>query len=110
MKNHYDRLGLESGADAAAIKRAFRRLTLERHPDQSSSSAAAAEMAELLETREALLAEISRRSQVTLAEFKRSVIAPTLGQVDEILARRLARLVNADSEASVWVTELEHEA
>jgi molecular chaperone DnaJ len=41
MRDYYEILGVERGADADAIKRAYRRLALQYHPDRNSGSAEA---------------------------------------------------------------------
>jgi molecular chaperone DnaJ len=41
MRDYYEVLGVERGADADAIKRAYRKLALQHHPDRNSGSAEA---------------------------------------------------------------------
>jgi len=55
MRDYYEILGVERGADADAIKRAYRKLALEYHPDRNQGSAEAEEkFKELTEAYEVL--------------------------------------------------------
>ena len=45
-RNHYEALGVEPEAEAADIKKAFRRLALELHPDKISNNATEVERQE----------------------------------------------------------------
>ena len=49
FKDYYQTLGVERGADAAAVKKAYRRLARKYHPDVSKEPDAAARMSELNE-------------------------------------------------------------
>src|SRR5690606_12269342 len=55
MRDYYEILGVDRGADADAIKRAYRKLALQYHPDRNSGSAEAEEkFKELTEAYEVL--------------------------------------------------------
>lgn len=55
MRDYYEVLGVERGADAEAIKRAYRKAALQHHPDRNSGSAEAEEkFKELTEAYEVL--------------------------------------------------------
>jgi molecular chaperone DnaJ len=55
MRDYYEVLGVERGADADAIKRAYRKLALQYHPDRNNGSAQAEEQfKELTEAYEVL--------------------------------------------------------
>jgi molecular chaperone DnaJ len=55
MRDYYEVLGVDRGADAEAIKKAYRKLALQYHPDRNSGSAAAEEQfKELTEAYEVL--------------------------------------------------------
>lgn len=54
FNDHYQSLGLPPGADAASIKRAYRRLARRHHPDVNSAQGAEAAMARLNEAYQVL--------------------------------------------------------
>jgi DnaJ-class molecular chaperone len=67
MRDYYEVLGVDRGADADAIKRSYRKLALQYHPDRNNGSAEAeSKFKELTEAYEVLKDPTSgRRTTVT---------------------------------------------
>ena len=59
-RDPWELLGLERGADAAAVKAAFRRAALECHPDVNAAPEAAVRFAEVKRAADALLVSSGR--------------------------------------------------
>ncbi len=65
----YQLLGVERGADAAAIKRAYRKLAKELHPDQNREDARAAERFKKVTAAYDILSDATRRGQYDRGEI-----------------------------------------
>ena len=61
MKSHYDTLGVEKSASKAEIKAAFRKLSLETHPDVAQGSANVERFKQISEAHRVLANETERR-------------------------------------------------
>lgn len=68
MKNYYKILELEFGADILAVKKAYRRLALNYHPDRNKASDAAQEFIEITEAYEVLRDPDKKRKYDSLHE------------------------------------------
>lgn len=68
FKDYYQTLGVERGADAAAVKKAYRRLARKYHPDVSKEPDAAARMSELNEAYAVLSDPEKRAAYDTLGQ------------------------------------------
>jgi hypothetical protein len=97
------KLALVGGADDEEIRDAFRRLALVTHPDHDGSVGAATRMRSLIDARDVLLGRYEQRVPMAFGDFARSVCAQGPGSVDEAVARDLARLINQDDDASVYI-------
>ncbi len=56
---------------------------------------------------EELLTSGATRRTITVDELLQRIIIPTVGHEDRALAEALARLLNGDDEAGVWVAEVD---
>lgn len=99
----YATLGLKGGADDQEVRRAFRRLALLTHPDYDGSAGAADRMRALVKAREALIRRFEGRVAVAFEDFLRSLCPDGEGGLDEGVALQLARLINQDDDASVYI-------
>ena len=50
------------------------------------------------------------RRSITVVDLANRVVAPALGRPDQGLALQIARLLNADPEAGVWVVDVDEES
>jgi hypothetical protein len=73
VRTHYETLGLPRGADAEAIKRAYRSLAVKHHPDRSAAKDAAARFT-AISTAHAVLSDPAKRAaydaELILAELE----------------------------------------
>jgi DnaJ-class molecular chaperone len=69
MADLYSILGVQKGADAAAIKRAYRRLAKELHPDQNPDDPAAAERFKRVTAAYDILSDTEKRGQYDRGEI-----------------------------------------
>jgi DnaJ-class molecular chaperone len=101
----YALLGIEAGADEVEIQRAFRRLAMATHPDRNLSPGSTERMCALLEARNILIAQISKKKRVSFDAFAARIVRPTFGEGDHReFAQKLARMINKDTEAKIHVT------
>src|SRR5438067_1267724 len=85
-------LGLSEGADEAAIKEAYRRLSLESHPDRPSGDAE--EQAQINEAYDVAISMISADQSLTLRTTQ------SLRRVESaLLVERSARQVDSEAKA-----------
>lgn len=77
-KDPWEVLGLERGADAAAVKAAFRRAALSCHPDVNAAPEAAVRFAEVKRAADALL--VSSGQFLCWASLPTSVALPAQGR------------------------------
>jgi DnaJ-class molecular chaperone len=85
-KNYYIILGLEPGVDSGQIKRAYRRIAKQLHPDRSSSSANAEKFMEAKEAYDTL-ADAERRRRYD-DELQRRQSSMRMTRVPEIVRDR----------------------
>ena len=104
MPELHAQLGLEVGADAVQIQRAFRQRARAAHPDHDPSPGATGRMRRLIEARDLLLRRLERKRAVDFGEFLERIVRPSLGRPNPELGRVLAGLINRDPDAEIRVT------
>lgn len=82
MKNYYTILEITSSADLTAVKKAYRKLAIQYHPDKNSSPEASRLFIEVTEAYEVLRNPQSRKEYDTLlaANFRNSTTTITMQQ------------------------------
>jgi curved DNA-binding protein CbpA len=86
FKNYYQILSVDSTADAATIKAAFRRLALRHHPDRAKSARIARRYQEIREAYE-VLSDPARRHQYDEVYRAQTALRPVRGGLDDPVAR-----------------------
>ncbi len=77
MKNHYETLGVERGASPEEIKRAYRKLALEWHPDRNPGNEAAEEKFKYIALAYDVLSDPDKKSAYDLGFSTRGIFDPT---------------------------------
>lgn len=85
MKDYYAALGVPRGAEAEEIKKAFRRLARETHPDTNPDPAAEARFREIAEAYEVLSDPARRAAYDRGDQFDVSNLFSNLGGIDDLL-------------------------
>lgn len=111
MATHYETLGLEIGADLAAVKSAFRRIALKHHPDRSKDPRSAAIFLKATEAYEVLSDPDRKRDyDLLLAAKAAETEADRTRRIEEGVAKvkaAQAREREAERERSVPAVTLE---